>query len=75
MPAFAGRTKVKILERAETMGDVLHAPNGIGKRYASIQEPVTFVLPSVPGNFPGTACSARNHDWIQTDRVLSPYGQ
>jgi hypothetical protein len=26
-----GPRKVKILERAETMGDVPHAPNGFGK--------------------------------------------
>ena len=28
---FHGSRKVKILERAETMGDVPHAPNGFGK--------------------------------------------
>ena len=33
IPVFADRRrrKVKILERAETMGDVPHAPNGFGK--------------------------------------------
>jgi hypothetical protein len=28
---FRHARKVKILERAETMGDVPHAPNGFGK--------------------------------------------
>jgi hypothetical protein len=31
MPRRLAPRKVKILERAETMGDVPHAPNGFGK--------------------------------------------
>ncbi len=38
---FSSR-KVKILERAETMDDALHAPNALGKRYASSLDRVTL---------------------------------
>jgi hypothetical protein len=45
--------KVKILERAETMGDVLHAPNRFGKRYASRVDRVTLCYDRFGMLFPG----------------------
>jgi DNA replication protein DnaC len=62
--------KVKILERAETMGDVLHAPNGFGKTLRVKFGPCNAVLRSFWNTFPWIVRSARNHDWIQADRVL-----
>src|SRR5260370_467153 len=66
---FGGR-KVKILERAETMGDVLHAPNRFGKTLRFKCGPCNVVLRPFWNAFPWIARSTRNHDWIQADRVF-----
>jgi hypothetical protein len=48
-----GTCKVKILERAETMGDVLHAPNGCGKTLRVKCGPCNVVLRPFWNAFPG----------------------
>src|SRR5258708_38216698 len=62
--------KVKILERAETIGDVLHAPNRFGKTLRVKSGPCNVVLRPFRNAFPWIVRSARNHDWIQADRVF-----
>ena len=56
------------------MGDVLHAPNGIGKTLRVNSGTCNVCVTLRSGQFSWTARSAHNHDWIQTDRVLLPYG-
>jgi len=60
---------VKILERAETMGDVPHAPNGCGKTLRVKYGPRNVVLLPFWNAFPMDSAFRRNHDWIQADRV------
>ena len=65
----AGSRQVKILERAETMGD---GPTRSERPWEDLTHQFRRVTLCYVrfGVFPGTARSARNHDWIQTDQVL-----
>src|SRR5215831_2928201 len=64
---------VEILERTETMGDVPTRRAAVGKRYASNLDRVTLCYFRF-GMLSLDVPSARNHDWIQADRVFLPYG-
>jgi len=59
---------VKILERAETMGDVPTGRTAVGKRYAPDIDRVTLCYFRF-GMLFWIVRSDRNHDWIQADRV------
>ena len=62
--------KIKILERAESMGDVPTRRTAARKTLHVNCGPCNVVLTSVLECFPRITRSARNHDRIQADRVF-----
>jgi len=59
---------VKILERAETAGELPTRRTAVGKRHAANMDPVNVVLLPIWNAFTGMVRSDGNHDWIQADR-------
>ena len=57
---------VKILERAETAGELPTRRTAVGKRHASNMDPVTLCYFRFGNAFTGMVRSDGNHDWISS---------